>query len=216
MRPETAALVDPVFNRACALRAALADTTAASPAGMRLIAQARTELTKMLARVQNAEIAEGVATGGDYLGIGYPLTCWIDELMTEDLQSGAVWNENKLEGELYGSNDRAWMFWRQAELAETLGREETLAVCYLCVSLGFTGTRRNDPPQLLAWMHRMRVRLGLVPELKLPFAHDLAPATDAPPLRGAARLQRASTVGWVASVVLLPLLSFLAVHAWVR
>jgi type VI protein secretion system component VasF len=216
MRSETAALVDPVLTRACGLRDSLAVAPVGSPEGARLMEQGRTELTKMLARVQNAEMAAGLATGGDYLGIGYPLTCWIDELMTEDLQSGALWNENKLEGELYGSNDRAWMFWRQAELAETLGREETLAVCYLCVSLGFTGTLRKDPQKLSAWMHRMRVRIGLVPELKLPFAHDLAPATDAPPLRGASLLQRASTVGWVASVVLLPLLSFLAVHTWVR
>lgn len=208
MRPETALLVDPVFSLTTQLRDALA-------AGQTdRFSSGRSELKELLSRIHSAELAAGHRSGSDYLGLGYPLTCWIDELMTDDPIAGRIWNENKLEGELFGSNDRAWMFWRQAQLAETLGRGEDLAVFYLCVSLGFSGQYRSDPEHLSAWMHRTRLGLGLVPELKLPFANDLAPATDAPALTGAATLQRAGYVGWIAAVLLLPLISYLAVSAW--
>ncbi|QDV55741.1 DotU family type IV/VI secretion system protein [Rosistilla oblonga] len=210
MRPETAQLVDPVLSLTWQLRDALA-------AGQtERFASGRSELKELLSRIHNAELAAGHSTSSDYLGLGYPLACWIDEMMTDDATAGRIWNENKIEGELFGSNDRAWMFWRQAQLAETLGRSEDLAVFYLCVSLGFTGQHRNNPEQLAAWMHQTRLGLGIVPELKLPFANDLAPATDAPPLTGAAALQRAGYVGWTAAVVLLPLMSYLAVTAWNR
>ncbi len=175
----------------------------------------RAELKKLLSQVYNAQLTAGHSSG-DYLGSVYPLVCWIDEIVTDDERLGHAWNENKLEGEWFGSNDRAWMFWRQAALAETLGRREDLAVFYLCVQFGFTGQYRSEPEKLAAWVHRIRVSLGWVPDLKLPFSHDLAPATDAPPLAGAAALRRASHVGWTAAVVLLPALSYLAVAAWAR
>lgn len=210
MTPETAHLVDPVFSRTRQLRDALL-------AGHNdQLVTGRSEIKELLSRVQDAELASGLQSGSDYLGLRYPLACWIDEVMTDDASTSGVWNENKLEGELFGTNDRAWMFWRQAQLAETLRRDEALSVFYLCVSLGFTGQHRNDPDKLAAWMHRTRISLGIVPELKLPFAGDLAPATDAPPLTGASALRRASYVGWAAAVFLLPTLSYIAVTAWNR
>lgn len=210
MRPETAQLVDPVFQRTWRLRDILAS------GHNEHLSRGRSEIKQLLSRVHDAELASGLSSKSDYLGLCYPLVCWIDEMMTEDRSVGSIWNENKLEGELFGTNDRAWMFWRQAQLAETQHRHEALAVFFLCVSLGFTGQHRNDPAKLNAWMHRTRLALGLVPELKLAFAHDLAPATDVPPLTGASTLQRASYFGWVAAVVLLPIMSYLAVNAWNR
>ncbi|MEZ6087920.1 MAG: DotU family type IV/VI secretion system protein [Pirellulaceae bacterium] len=176
----------------------------------------RSEIKELLSRVHSSELAAGLSSTGDYLGICYPLACWIDEMMTSDPVAGSVWNENKLEGELFGTNDRAWMFWRQAQLAETQNRREALTVFYLCVGLGFTGQYRNDPEKLAAWMHRTRLALGLVTELKLPFANDLAPGTDVPPLTGSSKLRTAGYVGWLSAVVLLPFLSYLAVATWNR
>lgn len=210
MRIETAELVDPVLYRTWQWR------DAASTAQQIDTDPIRAELKQLLSRIQNAEMASGLARNSDYLGLSYALACWIDEIMTADRVVGEAWNENKLEGDLFGTNDRAWMFWRQAELAETLGRTDDLAVFFLCVQLGFTGQFRSSPEKLAAWTHRTRIQLGLVPELTLPFTHDLPPATDAAPLRGGAVLQRASYVGWAAAVLLLPTLSYLAVVTWAR
>ena len=209
MRPETAELVDPIFEQTWQI------LTNHSGTDSKDLSVPRSELKELLSRVHNAQLAAGMATG-DYLGLVYPLVCWIDEIMTDDESLGAAWNENKLEGELFGTNDRAWMFWRQASLAETIGRHEDLAVFYLCVQLGFTGQYRTEPEKLSAWIHRTRAALGWVPELKLPFSHDLSPATDVPPLLGAASLERSSHVAWVSAVVLLPVFSYLAVTTWAR
>ncbi|MEM9587713.1 MAG: DotU family type IV/VI secretion system protein [Planctomycetota bacterium] len=214
MRPDIAELVDPVFHAVGCLREALrAHEIAASDPGPSIKA-GRSELKERLTRIQSEELASGRGSSGDYLGLRYPLVCWIDEVMTEDPLANIAWNENKLEGELFGTNDRAWMFWRQSELAETLARSDDLAVFYLCVSLGFSGQHRGNPDQLNAWMHRIRIGIGMVPELKLPFAHDLAPPSDVPPLRGTGVLRRASHIGWTAAVVLLPVISYLAVSRW--
>jgi type VI protein secretion system component VasF len=207
MRPETAELVDPIFSRTWQLREALAAGRTES------LSQGRAELKELLAQVHTAELAEGLPTSSDYLGLTYPLVCWIDEILTDDIATRQFWNEIKLEGERFGTNDRAWMFWRQAQLAETLRRTEALAIFYACVALGFSGQYRSDPDKLSAWMHRTRLTLGIVPELQLPFANDLAPATDVPPLTGNAALRRAAHLGWAAAVLLLPALSYLAVSA---
>jgi len=210
MLPETAELVDPIFERTWRI------LDSDSPLSVDALSVPRSELKELLSRVLNAQLATGHDAVGDYLGSVYPLVCWIDEIMTDDERLGHAWNENKLEGEWFGSNDRAWMFWRQAALAETIGRRDDLAIFYLCVQLGFTGQYRTEPEKLAAWSHRTQAALGLVPELQLPFRNDLAPATDAPPLVGAAALRRASHVAWMSAVVLLPVLSYLTVTAWAR
>lgn len=208
MRDELAALIDPIIQKVGWLHEAATSEDAS------LLAQTRAEVRERLLRLHQFELADGRSGSADYYGLRYPLVCWIDELMTENPSVGRQWNENKLEGELYGTNDRAWMFWRQAALAETLARSEDLEVFYLCVNMGFTGQYRTSPDELAAWLHRTRVRLGVVPELELPFQHDLPPATDVPPLHGNAVLRRAGYAGWIAAVALLPALSYLAVASW--
>lgn len=80
-------------------------------------------------------------TGDEFLGIRYALACWIDELFILYSPVEKDWNERKLEGELYGSNDRAWKFWRQAEMALSRPRSDALEVFFLCVLMGFRGVR---------------------------------------------------------------------------
>ena len=210
MQSSSKSAVESIFERTLKMRESVA-----SGRTTKLVAT-RNELREMLNRVRCDETCEDRPRNPDYLGLSYPLACWIDEVMTADAVVGAIWNESKLEGSLFGTNDRAWMFWRQAELAEALGRHDDLAVFYLCVSLGFTGQFSNDPQHLAAWMHRRRFTLGMVPELRLPFANDLAPSTDVPPLMGAKRLRRAIHVAWASAVLLLPLMSYLLVTKWNR
>lgn len=205
MKRTTAELVDPIFSLTWKLRESL------QLADRDVIAEAQSELKQLLSVVAASDIGP---ISGDFLGIHYPIVCWIDEVMTADRLIAEHWNECKLEGELFGTNDRAWKFWRQVELAETLGREEWLEVFYLCVAHGFTGNLVDDAEKLKNWMHRTRLRIGHVPELQLPFQRDLTPAADVPPLHGRRALRRMTMVAWAASVVLLPTLSYLLVRRW--
>ncbi|HBJ33801.1 MAG TPA: hypothetical protein DDZ51_03350 [Planctomycetaceae bacterium] len=210
MQPSTANLVEPIFDRTLRLREAI------SLGHVDDLLTVRNELKELLNRVRNGEERFNRQRSTDYLGLSYPLACWIDEIMTADAVVGSVWNEMKLEGSLFGTNDRAWMFWRQSELAETIGLQDDVAVFYLCASFGFSGQFSSEPGKLLAWMQRCRLTLGLVPELRLPFANDLAPMTDVPPLLGTKRLRHASHAAWTSAVVLLPVMSYLLVTAWTR
>lgn len=210
MHLPTSKLVEPILDRTLRLRETVAtgDT--------RDLLAARDELKEMLSRVRSGEERFGRPRNTDYLGLSYPLVCWIDEVMTADPSVGSIWNETKLEGALFGTNDRAWMFWRQSDLAEAMGYKDDIAVFYLCVSLGFTGQYSVDPDKIGAWMTYCRHSLGVVPELTLPFANDLAPMTDVPPLVGTRSLRRASHIAWTSAVVLLPVMSYMLVTSWNR
>ncbi len=210
MQPSIARLVEPIFDRTLELRQSvnLGQTND--------LLAVRDELKELLNRVRSGEDRLNRQRSSDYLGLSYPLACWIDEIMTADVTVGSTWNEMKLEGSIFGTNDRAWMFWRQSELAETMGFQDDVAVFYLCASFGFSGQYSNDPDRLSGWMQRCRLSLGIVPELRLPFASDLAPMTDVPPLIGTKRLRHASHVAWTSAVVLLPVISYLMVSSWTR
>lgn len=110
----------------------------------------------------NGLLALPESTSGhpDDLGPRYVLACWLDELFIHYSPWASRWNENKLEARLYGVNDRAWEFWRQARVAEGRGDEELLRTLYLCVALGFRGQLRDDPQSLEQWMDRMKVRVS--------------------------------------------------------
>jgi type VI protein secretion system component VasF len=210
MQPSIARLVEPIFDRTLELRQSV------SLGQTNDLLAVRDELKELLNRVRSGEDRLNRQRSSDYLGLSYPLACWIDEIMTADVTVGSTWNEMKLEGSLFGTNDRAWMFWRQSELAETFGFSDDVAVFYLCASFGFSGQYSNDPDKLSGWMQRCRLSLGIVPELRLPFAGDLAPMTDVPPLIGTKRLRHASHVAWASAVVLLPVMSYLIVSSWTR
>src|SRR5262245_4238818 len=74
-----------------------------------------------------------------YLGVVYPMACWVDELFTLNSPVASAWNERKFEAEFYATNDRAWRFWRQARLAADRPGDDDLEVFYLCAVLGFRG-----------------------------------------------------------------------------
>ena len=145
-----------------------------------------------------------------FLGIRYALVCWLDELFTPAWNG--KWNEQKLEVELYGSNDRAWRFWEQAKLARTRPTSDALEAFYLCVGLGFRGEIREQPEKLQAWMSHARLRLGNLRELAFADAAELEPPTRVPPLRGRAALSRMIMAGWLTMLAIVPLVAFCLVR----
>src|SRR5262245_8295810 len=195
MREELAEAVYPVLTRALKLR----DRLRAGESCALEVEQAA--LTELLERVEKAPGAEPVAGDPlappdqpearlDYLGAGYALTGWLDEVFILDSSWRERWNESKLEVARYGSNDRAWLFWQQAKLAEKRVGVDALEVFYLCAMLGFRGEWADDPAKLAAWVASARQQVArgqgqewaTPPELELP--------TDVPPRRGRQALRR--------------------------
>ena len=86
-------------------------------------------------------------TTEQFLGIRYALACWLDELFIVDSPWDQQWNEKKLEVALYGSAERAWLFWEQARKAEGRPEGDALEVFFLCVVLGFRGELRGEPDE---------------------------------------------------------------------
>lgn len=209
MREELAEAVFPVLTYALKLRDRL--RAGESPA----LEVEQATFTEMLDKVEEAPGAEAVAGDPlagldqpdarlDYLGAAYPLTCWLDELFILDSPWRERWNENKLEVARYGSNDRAWLYWQQARLAEPRAVPDALEVFYLGAVLGFRGEWADDPARLQAWVAatRQKVSRGLgmewvtPPELELP--------TDVPPRRGRQALRRLAVVAGAAVLFAVP------------
>ena len=156
---------------------------------------------------------ESLSAGkGDFLGVRYALVCWLDELFTRGNSDWAAnWNEQKLEVELYGSNDRSWRFWQQAQLAQSRATDDALEVFYLCVMLGFRGDLREHDEQLRRWAGSARQRLGQIIEIQWPYASQLNVPVPAQPLRGRRRLRRMVMVACLAIVAVVPSIAFLLV-----
>ena len=143
-----------------------------------------------------------------FLGVRYALVCWLDEVFTAASAWGGRWNEQKLEVELYGTNDRAWKFWRQAEAAQLRTGTDAAEAFLLCVMLGFRGELRDRPDRLSRWIAAASRRLGKVPELDWGAIAELAPSPNVPPLRGREQLQKMMVTGWVLLLVLIPVAAF--------
>jgi type VI secretion system protein ImpK len=147
-----------------------------------------------------------------FLGVRYALVCWLDEVFILDSPWSRQWNEHKLEVELYGTNDRAWKFWEQARRAEVRASPDALEAFYLCVMLGFAGDLREQPERLQAWAGSARGRVGQVRDLEWPFAAEVEPATNVPPLYGREKLRRMVLSGGLVLLLLIPVLVFFVVR----
>ena len=153
MRKQTARLVYPVFRYGLRLKERLRRGQLAS-LDERAMLNEQAELKKL---IKAADSAGGRGAPGEpgesFLGIGYPLACWLDEVFILDPASPwkGPWNEKTLEVALYGSRLRADRFWEQARQAEMRSDADALEVFYLCVMLGFRGELRGDPGRLADW-----------------------------------------------------------------
>jgi type VI protein secretion system component VasF len=151
-----------------------------------------------------------------YLGVAYPLACWIDELFTLRSPVASQWTDRKLEVEYFGTNDRAWRFWVQADLAA--GRQDTdhLEVFFLCAALGFRGEKLDDPAAYTAWATATRDRL--LPDRAADWVGPpaLDPPASVPPRYGFARLRRMAVAAGVFALVAVPVAMWLVARLLVR
>jgi type VI secretion system protein ImpK len=146
-----------------------------------------------------------------FLGIRYLLTCWLDELFILYSPWSGSWNERKLEVTLYGSNDRAWRFWQQAQLAESRPTTDALEAAFLCVMLGFRGDQQDSPEKLRAWVATNQARLTRLRDEDWPQPPELDPTTNVPPLRAREGFQRVVYFGAIVTLLLIPVVAFLIV-----
>lgn len=149
--------------------------------------------------------------GKEFLGIGYILACWIDEIFNmSDSKWREIWMDKTLEFDLYKSHDRAWNFWTQARLAEQLAEPDALEVCYLCVVLGFRGdlTSPDAPQNLQNWCADVRRQIDEArQEAAVPV--EKQPITYVPALYGAERLRTMFVTLVICLLVLAPVSTFL-------
>jgi type VI secretion system protein ImpK len=213
MREEIANLVHPVFTRGLRLKERLHRGEALS------FEAEQAALVGLLLADQEARrwptfggadddtgpgAADTTRHHGPFLGARYALVCWLDEIFILDSPWSERWNEHKLEVRLYGSNDRAWKFWDQAQLAAARTDLDALEIWFSCVMLGFTGELIEDPARLAAWISAtrqqwLRARAG---EWRAP--PGIEPPTRVPPLTGRDRLRRMLLVASAALLAVIP------------
>jgi type VI secretion system protein ImpK len=141
---------------------------------------------------------------GRFFGVRYALVCWLDELFILESPWSSKWNENKLEARLFGTNDRAFRFWEQAELAATRPTPDALEVFFLTVLLGFSGDRVDDPILLSSWIAATRLQLRQKRESVWAAPPGLEPETFVPRLVGRSALRTALMVSLLVLLALIP------------
>ncbi len=223
MRDQLLKLVNPVFRTGLQLRdewsrgagppfdagrellmQAFRDVFAAFPSATSTVPALKDASLFEIDILEDAGAAARNPTIESYLGVGYPLACWVDELFTLNSPVAAKWNERKFEAEFFTTNDRAWRFWRQARMAADRPGDDDLEVFYLCAVLGFRGEWAEDPGQFRAWIGATRDRLvkGLRQEWTGPPALD--PPAKVPPRYGKDRVRRMAAIAGLAVLLCIP------------
>ncbi len=151
---------------------------------------------------------------GDFLGIRYPIACWLDETFCLDSPWADRWNERKLEVEFYSTNDRAWKFWQQAAIADAKGDVAKMEAFFWCVMLGFKGMLADEPVRLTEWCNLQREKLSHIQPLEFPEELEPDPPTQAPPHHGLLRRRRMLILCGVVLTVVIPTLFFLMVRGF--
>jgi len=150
--------------------------------------------------------------GERFLGVRYAIVCWLDEFFILNSPWETQWNEQKLEGELYGTNDRAWKFWEQAELALTRPKADGLEVFFLCVLMGFRGELREEPERLQQWIAATKNRIAKIKGQDWPYPLEFEPPTYVPPHFGREQLQTMVFSCGIALLAVIPVVAFFLVR----
>jgi type VI secretion system protein ImpK len=215
MRDQLLSVVNPIVRTALKLRDDWATGTGPPfDAGRELLISRFRELLMVVAPptakhgVSSYDIdlsaASFSAPEARYLGVGYALASWIDELFTLNSPVAGKWNERKFEVEFYETNDRAWRFWVQARMAAERATDDDLEVFYLCAVLGFRGEWAEDQTQLRAWLGSTRERLVKALRSEWVGPQALEPPASVPPRYGKSRLARMAVVAGLAVLVCVP------------
>jgi type VI secretion system protein ImpK len=202
MQDETAAFVHTVIRNGIGLKNRLARGEALS------LATEQAALERLLSRESDASRYADLSTE---LEIRYALVCWLDEIFVLDPVWGPEWNEHKLEGTMFETNDRAWKFWEKARRAAARSATDVLEVYYLCVMLGFRGELLDAPEKLRSWSEVTRAQIERSEGENWVSPPELDSPSKVPPLHGLERLQRMVVRGAVLMLVLIPLAAFFVV-----
>jgi type VI secretion system protein ImpK len=151
-------------------------------------------------------------SGERFLGVRYALVCWLDEFFILNSPWENQWNEQKLEGELYGTNDRAWKFWEQAELAMSRPKTDALEVFFLCVLLGFRGELRDESERLQQWIATVKNRIAKIKAQDWPYPLEFEPPTYVPPHYGREQLQTMVFSCGIVLLAVIPVIAFFLVR----
>ena len=145
-----------------------------------------------------------------FLGIRYALACWLDEIFIGDSAWKEKWNANKIETHLFGINDRASEFWKQAQRAQSRPTRDTLEVFYLCVMLGFRGELIDSPNEVIAWRESVEPQItqGEDREYAAPPGLTITPNVRA--LKGAGVMQRWIMIATITGLLFIPVLIIFA------
>lgn len=211
MSPEFAAAVDPIFLKV--LRA-----------WERIQLHADLDPTSL-----HSQLLVGIREADDRLRSGsqqdawdlarYALCAWIDDLMINRAWSGQRWWENnKLEFQLFSTNDAGTLFFQKAKQAQKITNRDAIEVFYIAVVLGFKGlyavseshflSQNYDlPPTREEWARRAASMLNTRPT-RPALGGTAQPASGAPPLDG-----RLTLVGALLCLLMLLILS-VAVGWW--
>lgn len=214
MNPQFSELVHPVISHALDLKERL-------DKGDEPVLE--TEWRKLIDRLRSdsevRRLSDYTGDGAVFLGARYALTCWIDELFIVYSSWSDRWKERILEVELYGSRDRAWKFWDQAEIAlrrpntprlSTPPGPDALETFFLCVVLGFRGKYLENPAKVREFVEEMRPQLTRTGSW--PGPREVAVNGNVEPLLGRTALGRVISIyGSLSLVLLLVLLIVLSV-----
>ena len=143
-----------------------------------------------------------------YLGIRYALACWLDEIFISDSSWKEEWNASKVETNLYGMNDRASEFWKQAQRAQTRPTRDALEVYYLCVMLGFRGEFIEKPSEMVAWRENVENQITQGEEREYAPPPGLTITPNVPPLKGAGVMGKWFIVATMIGLLFIPLLVY--------
>ena len=213
MNPQFSELVNPVITYALDLKERLDNGEEPD-----LETEQRQLIDRLRSDSEVRRLTDYTGDGGAFLGARYALTCWIDELFIVYSPWSDVWKERILESTLYGSRDRAWKFWDQAEIAlrrpntprlSTPPGPDAVETFFLCVVLGFRGKYLENPARVKEFMEEMRQQVGRSEGFSGP--RDLGITTNAEPLLGRATLGRVVAVYGGISLALLVFLLILFV-----
>ncbi len=155
---------------------------------------------------------EAGAWTGEFLGIRYPLACWVDEIFCLDSPWADRWNEAKLEAGLYGTNDRAWKFWQQAAIIEAHGDFKLMQAFFGAVMLGFKGMLADEPMKLIEWSAAMREKMCRIQPLEFPEELEPDPPTIVPPHYALLHHRRMLKICGLTLLAVIPALFFLLVR----
>lgn len=147
-----------------------------------------------------------------FLGIRYALACWLDEIFINDSPWGPEWNAESLEWALFHSNDRAFKFWNQADMAKERPGSDSLEGFYLCVMLGFRGNLRENPEELRARTDAARARITKSQEQSIQMPAERTVPVNPWPLAGRERFQKMVRVAGGVGLALVLVLAILLVQ----